>query len=54
MIYPINRKLINLSFYEDIPEEMIETTKRSFPPIFNKILDAMKLKTHYNETIHHA
>ena len=54
MTYPINRKLLNLSFSGEIPEAMIKTTKRSFPPIFNKILDAMKLKTQYNETIRRA
>ena len=35
------------AFYKEIPEYMIETTQRVFPPIFHKILDAMRLKTCY-------
>ena len=42
------------AFYKEIPAHMIDPTQKPFPPIFHKILDAMKLKTHYNETIHHA
>ena len=32
------------AFYRYIPEYMVEATQRVFPPIFHKILDAMKLK----------
>ena len=35
------------AFYKEIPEYMIETTQRVFPPIFHKILDAMRLNTCY-------
>jgi ADP-ribosylglycohydrolase len=35
------------AFYKEIPEYMIETTQRVFPPIFHKILDTMRLKTCY-------
>ena len=42
------------AFYGEIPEYMIEATQKKFPPVFHKILDAMKLKTQYNENIHHA
>ena len=37
------------AFYREIPEYMIETTQKKFPPIFHKILDAMKLQTHYGK-----
>ena len=39
------------AFYGEIPEEMIETTKRSFPPIFYKIIDVMCAKTAYKTQI---
>ena len=42
------------AFYGEIPEYMIEATQKKFPPVFHKILDAMKLKTQSNENIHHA
>lgn len=42
------------AFYKEIPAHMIDPTQKPFPPIFHKILDAMKLKTYYNETIYHA
>ena len=45
---------ISEAFYKEIPAHMIEPTLKPFPPIFHKILDAMKLKTQYNETIHRA
>ena len=35
------------AFYKEIPEYMIESTQKVFPPIFHKILDAMRLKTCY-------
>ena len=35
------------AFYGEIPEYMIEATRRVFPPIFHKILDAMKVKRSY-------
>lgn len=37
------------AYYKDIPAHMIEPTQKPFPPIFHKILEAMKLKTRYNE-----
>lgn len=37
------------AFYKDIPEYMIEATQIKFPPIFHKILDAMKLQKHYGK-----
>ena len=37
------------AFYGDIPEEMILETKRVFPQIFHKILDAMKINTAYGK-----
>ena len=36
-------------FYGEIPEEMILETKRVFPQIFHKILDAMKINTAYGK-----
>ena len=35
------------AYYREIPEEMVEATKRVFPPIFHKLLDMLKLKTAY-------
>ena len=37
------------AFYREIPEEMILETKRVFPQIFHKILDAMKINTAYGK-----
>lgn len=37
------------AFYKEIPEYMIESTQKVFPPIFHKILDAMRLKTCYSK-----
>ena len=37
------------AYYEQIPDDMIESTQRVFPPIFHKILDAMKHKTSYGQ-----
>lgn len=37
------------AFYGEIPEEMILETKRVFPQIFHKILDAMKINTAYGK-----
>lgn len=37
------------AFYGEIPEEMILETKRVFPQIFHKILDAMKIYTAYGK-----
>jgi ADP-ribosylglycohydrolase len=39
------------AFYGEIPEEMIQTTKRSFPPIFYKVIDVMCAKTAYKTQI---
>jgi ADP-ribosylglycohydrolase len=38
------------AFYGDIPMEMVEPTRRVFPPIFDKIINAMILKTPYGST----
>lgn len=35
------------AYYGEIPEEMVEATKRVFPPIFHKLLDMLKQKTAY-------
>ena len=35
------------AFYKEIPEYMIETTQRVFPPIFHKILNYMQTQTCY-------
>ncbi len=35
------------AFYKEIPEYMIETTQRVFPPIFHKILNYMQTHTFY-------
>ena len=37
------------AFYGEIPEEMILETKRVFPQIFHKILNAMKINTAYGK-----
>lgn len=37
------------AFYGEIPEEMILETKKVFPQIFHKILDAMKINTAYGK-----
>jgi ADP-ribosylglycohydrolase len=37
------------AFYGEIPEKMILETKRVFPQIFHKILDAMKINTAYGK-----
>ena len=37
------------AFYGEIPEEMILETKRVFPQIYHKILDAMKINTAYGK-----
>ena len=39
------------AFYKEIPAHMIEPTKKPFPPIFNKILDALKLRTCYGKCV---
>lgn len=41
------------AFYGEIPEYMIETTRRVFPPIFHKILDFMKQTTTYKSSVKH-
>ena len=35
------------AFYKEIPESMIETAQRVFPPIFHKILNYMQEQTYY-------
>ena len=35
------------AFYREIPSEMIEATQKVFPPVFNKILDAVRKQTCY-------
>ena len=35
------------AYYREIPSEMIEVTQRVFPPIFNKILNAVRKQTCY-------
>ena len=37
------------AYYREIPSEMIEATQRVFPPIFNKILDAVRKQTYYGQ-----
>ena len=37
------------AFYKEIPTHMIESTQKPFPPIFHKILDAMKHRTSYGK-----
>ena len=37
------------AYYREIPSEMIEATQRVFPPIFNKILDAVRKQTCYGQ-----
>lgn len=37
------------AFYREIPEYMIETTQRVFPPIFHKILNYMQTQTFYTK-----
>lgn len=39
------------AYYRAIPSEMIEATQRVFPPIFNKILDAVRRQTCYGQLI---
>jgi ADP-ribosylglycohydrolase len=39
------------AYYKEIPAHMIEPTKKPFPPIFNKILDALKLRTCYGKCV---
>ena len=36
------------AYYKDIPAYMIEETQRVFPPIFHKILDAVRKHTNYS------
>ena len=38
------------AFYGDIPMEMVEPTRKVFPPIFDNILNTMILKTPYGAT----
>ena len=37
------------AYYREIPSEMIEATQKVFPPIFNKILDAVRKQTCYGQ-----
>ena len=37
------------AFYKEVPVHMIEATQKPFPPIFHKILDAMKHRTSYGK-----
>lgn len=37
------------AFYKEIPTHMIESTQKPFPPIFHKILDAIKHRTSYGK-----
>jgi ADP-ribosylglycohydrolase len=37
------------AFYGQVPNEMIEVTQRVFPPIFNRLIDAMRKKTFYRK-----
>ena len=37
------------AFYGEIPNDMIEATQRVFPPIFNKLIDAMRLRSFYGK-----
>lgn len=37
------------AYYREIPSEMIEATQRVFPPVFNKILDAVRKQTCYGQ-----
>ena len=39
------------AFYKKIPAHMIEPTQKPFPPIFHKILDALRTRTLYCECI---
>ena len=39
------------AYYGEIPNEMIEATQRVFPPIFNKLIDAMRLRTFYGKYV---
>ena len=39
------------AFYREIPNEMVEATQRVFPPIFHKLIDAMRLRTCYGKNI---
>ena len=39
------------AFYKKIPAHMIEPTQKPFPPIFHKILDALRTRTLYGECI---
>ena len=39
------------AFYKKIPAHMIEPTQKPFPPIFHKILDALRTRTPYGECI---
>jgi ADP-ribosylglycohydrolase len=39
------------AFYGEIPEGMVEVTQRVFPPIFHKILDALKSRSSYGEIV---
>jgi ADP-ribosylglycohydrolase len=38
------------AFYGDIPKEMWEPTKKLFPPIFDKIIESMIMRTAYGAT----
>ena len=40
------------AYYREIPSEMIEVTQRVFPPIFNKILNAVRKQTCYGSLKH--
>ena len=35
------------AYYKEIPAYMIEETQKVFPPVFHKILDALKSNTKY-------
>lgn len=39
------------AYYKEIPAHMIEPTQKPFPPIFHKILDALRTRTLYGECI---
>ena len=41
------------AFYKEIPDYMIEASQKKFPPVFHKILDAMKQTTTYKLSVKH-
>ena len=45
-----NSNIIAEAFYGDIPKEMWEPTKKLFPPIFDRIIESMIMRTAYGAT----